>query len=377
MLAHIRYATQGEVSLENVHPFSRVWKGVQITFCHNGDCPHFGSRNNKRTDRDDTTMQGATSEHDNHNTPLPLLGQTTPADVSYHPVGDTDSEAVFCAILNALTVEFPNGLPTLPVLHEFLSVLCNEIIAEHPESTIFNFLLGCGQHTLFAYSWPGKRPGSDVWNGLYYIIREPPFSTAKLLDTDYEIDFRRVTTPADRVAVITTKPLTEEPGWIEFQRNSLIMFNRGVAYRTPECCEVVEQQGCGLYSKVVTKKCGQRSPKWGSRSTSRCRALSKDSCDMMNVQSNGDSRCVDFSSSSSEKLSLREFPQTQQSCISTDGIIAAKVTQQCSDPVESTIEVLTSSHNLATSGSLFAVARKAINDSESDGLEKTLTPLVL
>jgi glutamine amidotransferase len=258
MLAHIRYATQGEVSLENVHPFSRVWKGVQMTFCHNGDCPHFGIS--------DTIPQPL---HDNNNSEekqvihLPLLGQTTPSDVIYHPVGDTDSEAVFCAILNALHVEFPNGLPTLPVLHEFLSVLCNEIIAQHPESTIFNFLLGCGQYTLFAYSWPGKRPNSDIWNGLYYIIREPPFNTAKLLDTDYEIDFRRVTTPTDRVAVITTKPLTEEPGWTEFQRNELIMFNRGIPYRTPKCCQIAENEGCGLSSKLVKSKCSSRlSPKW-------------------------------------------------------------------------------------------------------------------
>jgi predicted glutamine amidotransferase len=271
MLAHIRYATQGEVSLENVHPFSRVWKGVQMTFCHNGDCPHFSTSYDPAT-----RTQGSAKNGGNH-TPLPLLGRTTPADVIYHPVGDTDSEAVFCAILNALNVEFPNGLPTLPILHEFVSVLCDEITNEHPESTIFNFLLGCGQHTLFAYSWPGKRHGSQVWNGLYYIVREPPFSTAKLLDTDYEIDFREVTTPTDRVAVITTKPLTEEPGWTEFKRNELIMFNRGVAYHTPEGCEEVEQQGRGLYSKLVTSKCGSRSPSWGSRSSSRCRSKAPDS----------------------------------------------------------------------------------------------------
>ena len=33
MMAHIRYATQGEVSLENVHPFSRELWGIQWTFC--------------------------------------------------------------------------------------------------------------------------------------------------------------------------------------------------------------------------------------------------------------------------------------------------------------------------------------------------------
>ena len=128
-----------------------------------------------------------------------------PKDVIYHPVGDTDSEAVFCAILNALTVEFPDGLPTLPVLHEFLSNLCEEIIEVHPESTIFNFLLGCGQDTLFACSWPGKHMGSKVRDCLYYRVRQP--------------------SPADIVAVITTKPLTKEPGWTEFKCGKLIMFD--------------------------------------------------------------------------------------------------------------------------------------------------------
>ena len=222
--------------MENVHPFCRVWKGVQITFCHNGDCPTFS----------------------NTHEILPLLGRTTRRDIQFHPVGDTDSEAVFCAILNALSVEFPDGLPTLPVLHEFLSVLCEEITRDDPEA-IFNFLLGCGQYTLFAYSWPGQRPGSKVWNGLHYLIRQPPFQTAKLLDTDYEIDFATVTTPADRVAVITTKPLTEEPGWTEFQRGELIMFDKGLPYHTPKCCEAVEQQGRGLFSKTVKAKCA-RSP---------------------------------------------------------------------------------------------------------------------
>ena len=238
-MAHIRYATQGEVSLENVHPFTRVWKGVQMCFCHNGDCPTFAP--------------GVVSWDDASKTPL--LGKTTPKDVVYHPVGDTDSEAVFCAILNALNAEFPEGLPTLPVLHEFLALLCNEILADRMHETIFNFLLGCGQYTMFAYSWPGARPGSQVWNGLHYIVREPPFTTAKLLDVDYAIDFSKVTVPDDCVAVITTKPLTEEPGWVEFKPGELIMFNKGKPYRTPKCCEAAEREGRGLRSKCATFKC--------------------------------------------------------------------------------------------------------------------------
>jgi hypothetical protein len=184
-----------------------------------------------------------------------LLGKTTPNSLVYHPVGDTDSEAVFCAILNALKDEFQEGLPTLSVLHLFLGHVCDKIIQGHPTETIFNFIMGCGQYTLFAYSWPGKRPGSKVWNGLHYIVRQPPFSTAKLLDVDYEIDFAAVTDATDRVAVITTKPLTEEAGWTEFKRGELIMFDKGLPYRTPKCCEAVEKEGRGLTSKYITKKC--------------------------------------------------------------------------------------------------------------------------
>lgn len=233
MIAHVRYATTGCVSLENVHPFSRELWGINFAFAHNGQVPKF----------DDST-------------PLeeqPLLGETTLDDLHYHPVGDTDSEAVFCAILNALKREFED-LPTLPVLHGFLSKLCKEIIAGDEETTIFNFLLGCGKYTQFAFSWPGKRPGSKVWNGLYYIVRSPPFKSASLVDVDYSIDFAKYTKSNDRVAVITTKPLTDEEGWTEFERGQLIMFDKGLPYRSPRCCECVEQEGRGLTSKCFQRR---------------------------------------------------------------------------------------------------------------------------
>eukprot|EP00538_Stauroneis_constricta_P013694 CAMPEP_0119547938 /NCGR_PEP_ID=MMETSP1352-20130426/1952_1 /TAXON_ID=265584 /ORGANISM="Stauroneis constricta, Strain CCMP1120" /LENGTH=329 /DNA_ID=CAMNT_0007593033 /DNA_START=217 /DNA_END=1203 /DNA_ORIENTATION=+ len=233
MLAHVRYATTGAVNLQNVHPFSRELWGIQWSFAHNGQVPKY----------DDSTPQEE----------QPFLGKSSPSCVHYHPVGDTDSEAVFCAILNALKDEF-DTLPTLPVLHRFLSRICNEIIQGDEESTIFNFLLGCGPYTLFAYSWPGRRPGSAVWNGLYYIIREAPFSTAQLVDTDYSIDFAKVTTESDRVAVITTKPLTNETGWTEFERGQLLMFDKGLPYKTPKCCESVEKAGRGLSSKCFERR---------------------------------------------------------------------------------------------------------------------------
>ena len=227
--------TYGKVSSSSSRSsssFLQKW-GIQWCFAHNGEVPKFSNK---------------------HSNEFPLLGKTIVT--FYHPVGDTDSEAVFCAILNALKAEF-SKLPSMSVLQETLCRLCDEIITNHhnyDETIIFNFLLGCGPYTLFAYSWPGSRPGSKVWNGLWYIVREQPpvFQTAKLMDVDYSMDFQKVTTPSARVALITTKPLTNEKGWKEFKRGELLMFHKGCPYdyaattttTTPwEYCKAVERAG--------------------------------------------------------------------------------------------------------------------------------------
>jgi len=168
-------------------------------------------------------------------------------------VGDTDSEAVFCAILNSLKYKF-DSLPTLSILYDTIQELCREICESTDESgvePIFNFLLMCGAHVQFAYSWPGCRPGSQCWNGLHYVVREYPFHKAKLLDCDYAIDFAEVTTPEDRVSVIATEPLTTDEKWIEFQKGELILFDDGKPLYRMDEIEEAECQGHGLQSKVL------------------------------------------------------------------------------------------------------------------------------
>lgn len=113
----------------------------------------------------------------------PWLGDVK-GDCAYHAVGDTDSEHVFCALLNALRAWFQT-LPFLPVLHDTLQSLCHEIVDYNQDETILNFLLTCWPHVLWVYSWLGSRPGSNVWNGLYYTVHEPPFQKCALQDLDY------------------------------------------------------------------------------------------------------------------------------------------------------------------------------------------------
>lgn len=271
MMAHIRYATQGSISLENVHPFQREMWGIHWTFAHNGDVIKFSSpsasastssptknyvpQRQQQQQEDGTTAGCASAACDNlgtitQNSSMPMLGSCTEA--IYHPVGDTDSEAVFCAMLNALRSEFKT-LPTLPVLYEAIQRLCCEIVRGHERETILNFLLGCGQYNLFAFSWPGSRAGSTVWNGLHYLIRSPPFSTARLKDEDYSVNFNETNGPIDRVAIIATKPLTSNEKWKELKRGQLLMFDNGLPYSRPWECAGIERCGRGLYSRAIPR----------------------------------------------------------------------------------------------------------------------------
>ena len=70
---------------------------------------------------------------------------------------------------------------------------------------------------------PGSRPGSKVWNGLYYTTREYPFKKCHLCDLDYTVDFSTFTSREDCVSVIATTPLTDDEEWTELKRGELVV----------------------------------------------------------------------------------------------------------------------------------------------------------
>ena len=107
---------------------------------------------------------------------------------------------------------FPAGQPESDALYEKLAALAAEI-GEHGE---FNFLLSNGEQ-LYA----------RCATNLCYIVRKAPFRTAHLVDQDVSVDFSQVTTPEDRVAVIATKPLTDNETWDVIQPGELIGFYMG------------------------------------------------------------------------------------------------------------------------------------------------------
>ncbi len=180
-IAHIRKATQGITALENCHPFRRELWGRHWLFAHNGDLQNYS--------------QNALSTGN-----------------FYQPVGSTDSEYAFCALMEGIRNAFPTQQPTQEALFEKVTELTQKIT----DYGIFNFLLSNGQ---FLISYCSTR--------LHYVARRWPFSTAHLIDADMSMDFAQHTTPEDRIAVIATQPLTDNEIWQAFAPGDLCLFQGG------------------------------------------------------------------------------------------------------------------------------------------------------
>jgi glutamine amidotransferase len=177
-VAHVRRKTRGVVSLANTHPFTRELWGRQFVFAHNGTV--------KSLDR-------------------LKLGR-------FRPVGKTDSEHAFCALLGALESDFGAAPPAAKELAAAVAAHASDI----GRVGTFNMLLSDGDQ-LFA----------RCATKLHYIVRKAPFSKATLADDDVTIDFAAVTTPKDRVAVVATLPLTRDEAWVTCEPGHTWTFAKG------------------------------------------------------------------------------------------------------------------------------------------------------
>ena len=130
----------------------------------------------------------------------------------YRPVGTTDSEAAFCELLEHLCLRFPNGAPT-PMPSRRKSRRGRAALAISGRSTS-------------SYR-DGERLFAHCSTQLAYIERRAPFTKARLVDADLEVDFSQVTTPQDRVAVIATAPLTDNEQWTTLAAGELAVFHQG------------------------------------------------------------------------------------------------------------------------------------------------------
>ena len=142
VIAHIRKATQGQVALENCHPFVRELWGRYWVFAHNGDLKQFA----------------------------PVL------DGAFRPVGNTDSELAFCYLLQQLRRRFGDTAPALPALRGALE----ELVAEIAAHGVFNLMLSSGD-ALFAH----------CSTKLCYVVRQHPFNHRPAVRRGRQRRFRR------------------------------------------------------------------------------------------------------------------------------------------------------------------------------------------
>lgn len=176
VIGHIRQANAGPVSLANTHPFSRELWGRYWCFAHNGQLQDF------------------------HAEPG-----------FYRAVGDTDSEAAFCDLLNRVRQAFPT-----PVDVQLLLPTLVAACAEYRGKGVFNCLLSDGDW-LFSF----------CTTKLAQITRRAPFGPASLKDAEVTVDFQAETTPDDVVTVLATEPLTDNERWIAHEPGDWTLWRRG------------------------------------------------------------------------------------------------------------------------------------------------------
>lgn len=178
-IAHIRKANSGKVDLVNTHPFQRELWGTLWVFAHNGQCKK-----------------------------VKKLGVT-----HFLPLGTTDSEYLFCYILDKLKSKFSQR-PKDSILRAFLK---NTIDSLH-NLGVMNLLFSDSQF-LYVY----------CSTNLHYITRKAPFGKAKLKDHSMTVDFSKITNSKDIVTVIATEALTTNETWHKMNKGEFLVFSKGVA----------------------------------------------------------------------------------------------------------------------------------------------------
>lgn len=188
-ISHIRHATRGAVALSNTQPFVRELAGRMHVFAHNGDLPGIERTGSLAFDR-------------------------------YRPVGTTDSEHAFCALLQRMHGLW-DSTSRVPSLEDRLSVV-SSFAADLRDLGPANFLYADGD-ALFAH---GDRrmqaaTGKAAPPGLYLLSR-------RCADEGEPVHARGLfVAPGFReVLLIASVPLTDEK-WRPLAEGELVAASAG------------------------------------------------------------------------------------------------------------------------------------------------------
>lgn len=189
VLYHLRLASIGGRSLRNTQPFARELGGVMHCFAHNGDL------------------------HGIHGSPRLGLGH-------FRPVGDSDSEWAFCALLERMAPLWLRSGGEVPPLTERLCVLAG-LAEELRELGPANFIYG-DSTALFVHAHRRTQAdGSLQPPGLYLLQRACWRPGPELAEAGINL-----ATVRQDVALVASVPLTDEL-WRPIDEGELLALQGG------------------------------------------------------------------------------------------------------------------------------------------------------
>ena len=193
VISHIRKATQGEVALRNTQPFARELGGRVHLFAHNGD------------------LRGIDGQPEVQLAPIP-------------PIGETDSEHAFCALLHRLSFlwiepkEIPEITQRLRVVADFASGI-------RPLGPA-NFIYTDGD-AIFLHGHRRKTSGDGVIRppGLHLLCR-----SCEVTPGPIEIPGLAIASETQNVVLAASVPLTRE-GWTPLAEGEVVAVREGEVIR--------------------------------------------------------------------------------------------------------------------------------------------------
>jgi glutamine amidotransferase len=189
VMSHIRKATRGAPAMKNCQPFQRELGGRLHVFAHNGDLDLGALHARMRLE-------------------------------SFHPVGETDSEYAFCALLERLRGPWLRGaVPPLEERREIVARFAAEIRALGPANFIYSDGDAVFVHGHKRFHEDGRPPHPP---GLHVLCRR----CAGRADVHTE-GLSVALMPEQEVVLAASVPLTGEPGWRALAEGELVVARRG------------------------------------------------------------------------------------------------------------------------------------------------------
>ena len=198
VIAHIRRATQGEVSLRNTQPFARELGGRLHVFAHNGKLPGI-----------EQFFAGAFHR--------------------FRPIGSTDSEVAFCVLMERLAQHWTDAPPPPADRVAIVTRFAGELRALGPA----NFLYTDGDLLIAHGHRRTRADGRVAPPGLTMLTRACPLDRDTLGEAGVALQ------GGQQVTLFASVPLTDEP-WRPLAEGEIVVTRDGAPWPVAEHQERID-----------------------------------------------------------------------------------------------------------------------------------------